>query len=233
MNGKVPSGIAAATARVDPHEAAIRIHAKIRRACCILEQLHQRAPRVGPVADPRHAEGGEGGDRGAIGNHDIDGQRRALDGMLDQRRLGESRQEQAVGTAAGERPPPLQRRIDHHPVVTLFWTSKKEVDARVDEERDSGVIGGLPRVCDSLRLLGDVAQGAAVRKAVCYIRVIERLRERGCDAVALVCTEIPLLITPDISPLPVLDSTRLLSRAAFEVAVGRRPVPAWRGGPVT
>ncbi|TYK45385.1 aspartate/glutamate racemase family protein [Actinomadura decatromicini] len=65
-----------------------------------------------------------------------------------------------------------------------------------------------------------------------YAGVIERLAERGCDAVALVCTEIPLLVAPDESPLPTLDSTRLLARAAFETAVGARPLPAWRGGPV-
>jgi aspartate racemase len=65
-----------------------------------------------------------------------------------------------------------------------------------------------------------------------YVRVIERLATRGCDAVALVCTEIPLLVTPEVSPLPTLDSTRLLARAAFEVAVGDRPLPSWRGGPV-
>jgi aspartate racemase len=65
-----------------------------------------------------------------------------------------------------------------------------------------------------------------------YTRVIGRLADRGCDAVALVCTEIPLLVTPDASPLPALDSTRLLARAAFEVAVGHRALPAWRGGPV-
>src|SRR6266536_2329485 len=65
-----------------------------------------------------------------------------------------------------------------------------------------------------------------------YVDVIERLRARGCDAVALVCTEIPLLVTPDSSPLPTLDSTRLLARAAFEVAVGQRTLPTWRGGPV-
>lgn len=65
-----------------------------------------------------------------------------------------------------------------------------------------------------------------------YVRVIERLASRGADAVALVCTEIPLLVSPSDSPLPTLDSTRLLARAAFEVAVGRRPVPTWRGGPV-
>jgi aspartate racemase len=65
-----------------------------------------------------------------------------------------------------------------------------------------------------------------------YVRIIEGLAARGCDAVALVCTEIPLLITPDLSPLPTLDSTRLLARAAFEAAVGRRALPRWRGGPV-
>lgn len=63
-----------------------------------------------------------------------------------------------------------------------------------------------------------------------YIRVIEWLQDRGCDAVALVCTEIPLLVTPSDSPLPTLDSTRLLARAAFDVAVGQRQMPSWRGG---
>jgi aspartate racemase len=53
-----------------------------------------------------------------------------------------------------------------------------------------------------------------------YQGVINRLAGRGCDAVALVCTEIPLLIRPDDSSLPTLDSTRLLARAAVERAVG-------------
>jgi len=66
-----------------------------------------------------------------------------------------------------------------------------------------------------------------------YVEIIERLkRDEGCDGVALVCTEIPLLVTADVSPLPILDSTRLLARAAFEVATGRRPFPTWRGGPL-
>jgi aspartate racemase len=65
-----------------------------------------------------------------------------------------------------------------------------------------------------------------------YARIIGRLAARGCDAVGLVCTEIPLLVPPEASPLPVLDSTRLLARAAFDAATGRRALPAWRGGPV-
>jgi aspartate racemase len=65
-----------------------------------------------------------------------------------------------------------------------------------------------------------------------YVAVIEKLAARGCDAVALVCTEIPLLVTAEVSPLPVLDSTRLLAAAAVEVALGERSMPVWRGGAV-
>ncbi len=49
--------------------------------------------------------------------------------------------------------------------------------------------------------------------------VISRLKRQGCDAVVLGCTEIPLIITPDSSPLPTLDSTRLLARAALKKAL--------------
>jgi len=48
--------------------------------------------------------------------------------------------------------------------------------------------------------------------------VIARLKERGCDAVALSCTEIPLLISEKDSSLPILDSTRILARAALHEA---------------
>jgi aspartate racemase len=66
-----------------------------------------------------------------------------------------------------------------------------------------------------------------------YVEIIERMkREEGCDGAALVCTEIPLLITAGVSPLAILDSTRLLARAGFEVATGRRALPTWRGGPL-
>ena len=66
-----------------------------------------------------------------------------------------------------------------------------------------------------------------------YIEIIDRLkREESCDGAALVCTEIPLLVTPEVSPLPTLDSTRLLARAAFEVCNRQARIPTWRGGPV-
>lgn len=64
-----------------------------------------------------------------------------------------------------------------------------------------------------------------------YVRIITALKNEGCDGVALSCTEIPLLVTPDVSPLPTLDSTRLLAHAAVAVALGKAGAPTWRGGP--
>ena len=58
------------------------------------------------------------------------------------------------------------------------------------------------------------------RSLTYFQEVIRALADRGCDAVVLGCTEIPLLVTPDSSSLPTLDSTRLLAKAAVMKAVG-------------
>jgi aspartate racemase len=49
--------------------------------------------------------------------------------------------------------------------------------------------------------------------------VFQKFKDRGCDAVVLGCTEIPLLVDPSDCPLPTLDSTRLLARAALRAAI--------------
>lgn len=102
---------------------------------------------------------------------------------------------------------------------------RRGLDWAVPPEDDRTLINGI--IFDELCLgaFRDESRDA-------YVRVIEKLADEGCDAVALVCTEIPLLITQDASPLPVLDSTRLLATAAVEVALDERPMPQWRGGPV-
>jgi aspartate racemase len=58
-----------------------------------------------------------------------------------------------------------------------------------------------------------------------FQQVIASLKARGCDAVVLGCTEIPLIIGDTNSPLPTLDSTRLLARAALRRALGEAPAP--------
>jgi aspartate racemase len=46
-----------------------------------------------------------------------------------------------------------------------------------------------------------------------------KLKSQGCDAVVLGCTELPLIVQPNDTPLPTLDSTRLLARAALRKAL--------------
>jgi len=52
-----------------------------------------------------------------------------------------------------------------------------------------------------------------------FNKVMERLQARGADAAVLGCTEIPLIVRADEAPLPTLDSTRLLARAALRCAL--------------
>ena len=55
-----------------------------------------------------------------------------------------------------------------------------------------------------------------------FNEVMESLKRRGCDAAVLGCTEIPLIVRPDDTPLPTLDSTRLLAKAALHKALSDR-----------
>ncbi len=57
-----------------------------------------------------------------------------------------------------------------------------------------------------------------------FCDAIAELQDRGCDTVVLGCTEIPLWVSQEDSPLPTLDSTRILARAALKEATG---TPSW------
>jgi len=52
-----------------------------------------------------------------------------------------------------------------------------------------------------------------------FNEVMEKSRDRGCDAAIMGCTEIPLIVDPNGCPLPTLDSTRLLARASLKKAI--------------
>ena len=51
------------------------------------------------------------------------------------------------------------------------------------------------------------------------VALIDHLRERGAEAVILGCTELPLIIAPDESPLPLIDTTRIHAAAAVDFAL--------------
>jgi aspartate racemase len=76
-------------------------------------------------------------------------------------------------------------------------------------------------------IFGELVYGRFGDDARRYFReAIAELGERGCDAVVLGCTEIPLLVSDADSPLPTLDSTRILARAALREATRGVSPPA-------
>jgi aspartate racemase len=75
-------------------------------------------------------------------------------------------------------------------------------------------------------IFSELVHGVFTERSRRYFNtVIQAMKGRGCDGVILGCTEIPLLVDPDDCPLPTLDSTRLLARAALKAALDASPLP--------
>ena len=69
-------------------------------------------------------------------------------------------------------------------------------------------------------IMEELVRGIFRPEAVAYHQsAIAHMKKEGCDAVVLGCTEIPLIMNDGNSPLPTLDSTRLLARAALRCAI--------------
>lgn len=120
-------------------------------------------------------------------------------------------------------------------VLGTDWTMQGPVYPRALEARGMGwaVPDGETRAELHRIIMDELCLGRFLPSSIESFRnAIADLAAAGCDSVALVCTEIPLIISDSNSALPVLDSTRLLARAAVEVALGERPLPIWRGGPL-
>jgi aspartate racemase len=70
-------------------------------------------------------------------------------------------------------------------------------------------------------IMDELVRGIFKPEAAAYFQsAFGRFKDEGCDAVVLGCTEIPLIMNDANSPLPTLDSTRLLARAALQRAMG-------------
>lgn len=120
-------------------------------------------------------------------------------------------------------------------VLGTNWTMEGPVYPRALEAR--GIGWAVPQIETRKKLHSIIMDELCLHEfkpdSVDFFRsAIDRLGAEGCDSVALVCTEIPLIIGDHNSALPTLDSTRLLAHAAVDVALGERPPPKWRGGPV-
>ena len=102
------------------------------------------------------------------------------------------------------------------------------VDSEVYPEKLAayGIAYVRPNVADRNEInriiMDELVRGVFKAEAVaCHLRAIRQMKDEGCDAVVLGCTETPLIVNDSTSPLPTLDSTRLLARAALRRACKR------------
>jgi aspartate racemase len=102
------------------------------------------------------------------------------------------------------------------------------VDSEVYPEKltSHGIVYVRPNVGDRNEInriiMDELVRGVFKAEAIaCHLRVIRQMKDEGCDAVVLGCTETPLIVNDSNSPLPTLDSTRLLARAALRRACER------------
>jgi aspartate racemase len=86
--------------------------------------------------------------------------------------------------------------------------SARGIETCLPDQKDRKLINRI--IFDEL-----VAAQFTAESRAYFTGIISEMRGDGCEAVALGCTEVPLIITEENSPLPVLDSTRLLARAAL------------------
>ncbi len=109
------------------------------------------------------------------------------------------------------------------------WLVESDVYPEKLSARGLEYVRPVPEERDAINriIFEELVNGVFTPEAVAYFQaVIGRLKGEGCDGVVLGCTEIPLIINEENSPLPTLDSTRLLARAALARAVSGAAAPA-------
>ena len=89
---------------------------------------------------------------------------------------------------------------------------------------DFGIEREIPELEDRVKInqiiFDELVNGIFSEPSRLYLNeVTNKLKAQGCDAVVLGCTELPLIVRRDDCPLPTLDSTRLLARAALKNAL--------------
>jgi aspartate racemase len=116
------------------------------------------------------------------------------------------------------------KRRGFHRVGVLGTKYLMEGPVYPERLQTAGLRHGIPGAPERERInqiiFDELVYGKFLPQSLAYFtEVIRRLKDEGCDAVALACTEIPLLLPAEVSPLPVLDSTRLLARTALRRAI--------------
>lgn len=112
------------------------------------------------------------------------------------------------------------------------WTMTGPVYERALKKRELERLIPQDRVREKVNnaIFEELCQGVFTTPTTqMFLRAIGELEDAGAECVILGCTEVPLIVTADNSPLPVLDSTRLLAKYAVREALSERPILVKRG----
>jgi len=115
-----------------------------------------------------------------------------------------------------------ERRFRRLGLTGTRWLVESELYPERLAAHGLGYLRPSPAECKEINriIVEELVYGVFKPEAVaCFQRAIGRMKDEGCDAVVLGCTEIPLIVNDANSPLPTLDSTRLLAHAALRRAV--------------
>jgi aspartate racemase len=116
----------------------------------------------------------------------------------------------------------VERGFQRLALTGTRWLVQSDIYPEKLRERGLEYVRPTTAECDDINriIMDELVYGVVKPEAVAYFqRLIGRLKDEGCDAVILGCTEIPLIMNDTNSPLPTLDSSRLLARAALRRAV--------------
>jgi aspartate racemase len=118
-----------------------------------------------------------------------------------------------------------RRGFRHLGLTGTRWLVESGVYREALDRRDIALALPMPQEREEMNriIMDELVYGRfTVEAELAFRRIMQRMGDDGCDAVVLGCTEIPLLMNEENAPLPVLDSTRLLARAALHHAVEER-----------
>jgi aspartate racemase len=227
----------------------IAAHSAEGGTLCFLSACREGAAILGPHMHPTivasavpmalSMPGWESGDHAAVGRHLAEGVRRCADAGADFYICPDNTAHIALEQIARDLPIPglhiaevvcheiVQKGWKRVGLLGTKWTMTGPVYARALEARHLERL--IPDEATRLRLnaaiFDELCQGRFPAATTdLFVQAIAALKARGAECVILGCTEIPLIITPDNSPLPTLDSTRLLAKYAVREAVSERPI---------
>jgi aspartate racemase len=223
-------------------------------ALCFLTACREGAVHLGPHMHPRivlsavplglSMPGWENGDHAAVATFLAEGVRQVADAGADFYICPANTAHIVLEQIAGDLPIPGLHITDVvcHEIMThgwkrvgllgTSWTMTGPVYAKALRERGLELLVPDRPTREGLNaaIFDELTQGIFTAETTAlFVRAITDLEAEGAECVILGCTEIPLIVSDANSPLPTLDSTRLLAAYAVREAVSERAIDRRNG----